>query len=100
MKTFIYKTNQYLLERYPTIWNTRLVWMLLAAVTLHLLFFVFGFFTLTNPEMLQERRVTNLFFENGSIFLSVIISILVVVTWIIYMFKNNAFKNFYPIIFY
>ena len=96
MKTFIYKTNQYLLERYPTIWNTRLVWMLLAAVTLHLLFFVFGFFTLTNPEMLQERRVTNLFFENGSIFLSVIISILLVVTWIIYMFRNNAFKNFYP----
>lgn len=96
MKKFIYKTNQYLLERYPTIWNTRLVWMLLAAATLHLLFFVFGFFTLTNPEMLQERRVTNLFFENGSIFLSVIISILLVVTWIIYMFKNNAFKNFYP----
>nr|WP_321228301.1 hypothetical protein [uncultured Psychroserpens sp.] len=96
MKNFIYKTNQYLLERYPTIWNARLVWMLLSALILHLIFFVFGFFTLSNPEMLQERNVTTLFFENGSIFLSVIISILLLVAWIIYMFKNNAFKNFYP----
>ena len=96
MKKFIYKTNQYLLERYPTIWNTRLVWMLLSAIILHLIFFVFGFFTLSNPEMLQERNVTSLFFENGSIFLSVIISILLLVAWLIYMLKNNAFKNFYP----
>lgn len=96
MKNFIYKTNQYLLERYPTIWNTRLVWMLLSAATLHLIFFVFGFFTLSNPEMLQERYVKDIFFDNGSIFLSVIISILLLVAWLIYMFKNNAFKNFYP----
>ena len=96
MKNFIYKTNQYLLERYPTIWNTRLVWMLLSALILHLIFFVFGFFTLSNPEMLQERYVKDIFFENGSVFLSIIISTLLLVAWLIYMFKNNAFKNFYP----
>ncbi|WP_052466911.1 hypothetical protein [Psychroserpens damuponensis] len=96
MKKFIYKTNQYLLERYPTIWNTKLVWMLSLAFILHLLFFVFGLFTLANPKMLQERHVKSIFFENGSIFLSIVISILLIVAWVIYMFKNNAFKNFYP----
>lgn len=96
MKAFIYKTNQYLLERYPTIWNTRLIWMLLAAVLLHLIFFVFGFFSLTNPKILHERNITTLFFDNGTVFLSSIISILLFVAWLIYMFKNNAFKNFYP----
>ena len=96
MKKFIYKTNQYLLERYPTIWNTKLVWMLSIAFILHLIFFVFGLFTLVNPSMLQERYVVNIFFENGTIFLSVVISILLLVAWLIYMFKNNAFKNFYP----
>ncbi len=96
MKTFIHKINQYLLERFPTIWNTRLVWMLLAALLLHAVFFVFGVFTLSNPEMLHERYVSMIFFENGSVFLSSIISVLLIVGWLIYMFKNNAFKNFYP----
>jgi hypothetical protein len=96
MKKFINKTNQYLLERFPTIWNTRLVWMLLSAVVLHLFFFVFGYFTLSNPEILQERHIIDIFFENGTVFLSTIISVLLLVGWVIYMFKNNGFKNFYP----
>ncbi|WP_052184210.1 hypothetical protein [Psychroserpens sp. Hel_I_66] len=96
MKKFIYKTNQYLLERYPTIWNTKLVWMLSIALVLHLIFFVFGLFTLVNPKMLQDSNVEYIFFENGSIFLSIVISILLVVAWLINMFKNNGVKNFYP----
>ena len=64
MKKFIYKTNQYLLERYPTIWNTKLVWMLSIALVLHLIFFVFGLFTLVNPKMLQDSNVEYIFFEN------------------------------------
>lgn len=96
MKTVIHKINQYLLENYPTIWNTRLVWMLSTALLLHLVFFVFGVFTLSNPEMLHDRYVGMIFFENGTVFLSSIISILLIVGWLIYMFKNNAFKSFYP----
>jgi len=96
MKKFIHNTNQYLLERFPTVWNTRLVWMLLSALILHFIFFVFGFFTLSNPKMLHERNAISIFFENGTVFLSTIISVLMLVSWLIYMFKNNAFKNFYP----
>ncbi|OUS01929.1 hypothetical protein A9Q86_04570 [Flavobacteriales bacterium 33_180_T64] len=96
MKAFIFKTNQYLLERFPLLWNTRFIWMLLVASLLHLVFFVFGFFTLSNPKLLQERYITSIFYENGTVFLSSIISILLIVVWLIYMFKNNGFKNFYP----
>lgn len=96
MKNFIYQTNRYLIERHPTIWNTKLFWMLSIAAILHLLFFVFGFFTLANPRMLQERNVQSIFFENGTVFLSIVISILLLVGWLIYLLKNNAFKNFYP----
>ncbi len=96
MKTFIYKINQYLIERYPNVWNTRLVWMLGSAIILHALFFLFGLLTLTDPKTLQQRAVDTLFFTNGMIYLSVIISILLSVVWVIHLFKNNAFKNFYP----
>ncbi|MEM6517351.1 MAG: hypothetical protein AAF688_14300, partial [Bacteroidota bacterium] len=96
MKSFIYKVNQYLIERYPNIWNTRLVWMLSASLIVHVLFFVFGLATLTNPETLQDRGAEDIFFKNGSIFLSIIITILLFVVWLIYLFKNNGFKSFYP----
>ncbi|MUU78244.1 hypothetical protein [Winogradskyella endarachnes] len=96
MKKFIYKTNQYLLERYPTIWNTRLVWMLLSALLLHLLFFVVGFLSLTNPELLHEYNTKDIFFKNGAVYFTTMVSILLLVGWLIYMFKNNGFKNFYP----
>ncbi len=96
MKKFIYKTNQHLLERYPLLWNTKAVWMLATALILHICFFLFGLTALMNPETLHDRSAFYIFFENGSVFFSIMISILMLVIWLIYLFKNNAFKNFYP----
>lgn len=96
MNNFIYKTNQYLLERYPIIWNTKILWMLLITVVLHVLFFVFGYLSLSNPESLQGYNASDVFFENGGFLISIILSILLIVFWLIMMFKNNAFKSFYP----
>lgn len=96
MKKIIYRTNQHLLERYPLIWNTKAIWMLSISIILHIFFYVFGFISLTNPESLHNRRADSIFFENGAVFFSVMISILMLVIWLIYLFKNNAFKSFYP----
>lgn len=96
MKKFIYNTNQYLLERYPNVWNTKVVWVLGAALILHLIFFLIGFISLTNKYLLQERRAIDNFFENGTVFLGIMVSIILLVVWLINMFKNNSFKNFYP----
>ncbi|WP_303316012.1 hypothetical protein Q4Q34_13265 [Flavivirga abyssicola] len=96
MKKFIHKTNQYLLENHPLVWNTKLLWVLALALILHGLFFVFGFLAITNPEVLHEYSAKSIFFENGTIYISIIISILTLVLWLIFLFKNNAFKSFYP----
>lgn len=96
MKKFIYKTNQYLLENHPIIWNTKLVWVLLSSLVLHILFFIFGLLAITNPEILHEYGAKSIFFENGTIFISIILSILILVIWLVFLFKNNAFKSFYP----
>ncbi len=96
MKKHIQNINAYLLERYPLIWNTRLFWMLSIAVVLHLIFFCFGYLTLTDVTLLHESNAEDLYFDNGTVYLTAIISILILVTWLIFMFKNNSFKNFYP----
>lgn len=93
----IYKFNQYLLEKYPTIWNTKIIWMVLAGIVIHILFFIIGYFSHVNPVSLQKFEVKDDYFRDGMIFIHLIISILMIVGWLIMMFKNNAFKNFYPL---
>lgn len=95
MKT-INKFNQYLLEKYPTIWNTKLVWMLLSAFIIHLLFYIAGYFSHSDPKSLQHTNALYDYFDDGVIFIHIIISLLMLVVWLVMMFKNNAFKNHYP----
>ena len=45
--------NKYLLERYPTIWNTHIVWVLPLALLAQVLFFIGGF-CLINDDMLKD----------------------------------------------
>lgn len=92
----INKFNQFLLEKYPTIWNTKIVWMLLAGIIVHLLFFIIGYVSHINPKSLQTTNVTDDYYRDGIILVHLIISILIIVGWLIMMFKNNSFKNFYP----
>ncbi|GEN76941.1 hypothetical protein [Chryseobacterium hagamense] len=92
----INKFNQYLLEKYPTVWNTKIVWMLLAGIVIHILFFIIGYVSHADPSSLQKQEVKDDYFRDGMIFIHLIISVLMIVGWLIMMLKNNAFKNFYP----
>jgi len=88
--------NRYLLEKYPAVWNTKIVWMLLAGIVIHLFFFTVGYVSHADPASLQKMDVKDDYFRDGMIFIHLIISVLMIVGWLIMMFKNNAFKNFYP----
>lgn len=90
------KINQNLLERYPSIWNTKIVWILSIAFCVHLLFFVIGLLSHSNPTSLQNYYVLDDYFNSGLVLANIVISILLLVGWLVYMFKNNSFKNFYP----
>lgn len=96
MKSYITKINQQLLEKYPNIWNTKIVWMIGISAIVHMFFFLFGLLSLINVELLHERNANSNFFDNGAVFFSIIITILLLVVWLLNLFKNNAFKAFYP----
>lgn len=93
---FINKINNYLIERYPTIWNTKIVWMLTINVIIHVLFYIIGYVSHRNPVSLQSNRVIEDYFSSGLILVHIILSMLLLVGWLVSMFKNNGFKNFYP----
>ncbi len=97
MQQKIKNFNRYLLEHYPAAWNTKIVWMLLSGMMIHVIFFFIGYISHADPKSLHKFNVMDDYFSDGMIFIHLIISILMIVGWLILMFKNNAFKNFYPV---
>ena len=89
--------NKYLLERYPTIWNTHIVWVLPLALLAQVLFFIGGF-CLINDDMLKDDYYSiHSSYEGIPLILNLIVSVLLLVGWLIYLFRNNALQHFYPL---
>ncbi|MBZ4189583.1 hypothetical protein [Niabella beijingensis] len=96
MKNFIQRVNHYFLERYPLLWNTRVYWMLGYCVLVHGCFYLMGYNVFKNTELFKHYNAPELFVENGALLFSIIVSVLILVVWLLVLFRNNAFKNFYP----
>ena len=90
------KIEQYLLERYPSLWNTKVVWLLGIALCAHLFFFLFGFFSVNEEDFSTKYFGTIEKFFPIAFLLNFVISTLLLVGWLVQMSKNNAFKHFYP----
>lgn len=88
------KLNQYLLTHYPLLWNTRVVQVLLVNAIIHLLFFLAGWASVSSNN-LQVRNYY--FYGGGLIVFSVLCSIVVLIGWLIFYLRNNAFKSFYQL---
>jgi len=90
------KINQYLVSHYPLVWNTRLVWVLLANAILHLLFFLSGY---GGMELADLKKHYYLWGVGGGSLMStsVLSSLLVLIVWLVFYLRNNAFKSHYPI---
>ena len=89
--------KKYLLERFPLVWNTHLIWALPLILATHLFFFLWGFATITDENMSNYSFGLENHFEGLPMVMSFIIIVLMLVGWFIRLFKNNAFKRFYPV---
>ena len=95
----INKIQKYLLIHYPTLWNIRLVPIMLLVVMLHALFFSISF-VISAIDFEDTYYSTYMsIFDNGSWMLyvsSILVGILVLIGWLVNYSRNNALKNFYP----
>lgn len=96
MNNFVTRVNNYLLERDAVVWNSKLVWILPIACGIHLLFFLTGYFSLSIRGALADSSIAYNIAGSQVYMFSILISILIIVLWLIQLFKNNAFKSFYP----
>lgn len=92
----INKINKYLLENYPLIWNTRLFWMIAINILVHILFFIIGFNAVNNLDDLKDNySLESFFYDSSALYYNFLISIFILIIWILFYVRNNAFKNLY-----
>lgn len=93
----INKIQQYLRLHHSIIWNIRLVPMLLILLGVHLFFFMISYLSseISFEDTYYYRSA--IFDSNGLLYVSsVLVGILLLIGWLIFYMRNNAFNNFYP----
>lgn len=80
-----------ILLKYPLIWNTKFVPMLIIGVLFNLLYFGVGFLN-GNIDFSGKRNYDG---ETTAIMFGILLSILTAIVWLVFYFKNNALKSFY-----
>lgn len=88
------RIDRYLLTHHPLVWNLRLHWVLPALLVLHVLFYLAG---LAEPQRLTRLNYMATSFPPVATSLAVLLGVLVVIGWLIFYLRNNAFKSFYPV---
>jgi len=85
-----------LLLKHPLVWNLKIIPLTTLAIALHIVFLILGYFN----GQLNFTETGNEYTGNGAdvtiIFFAVLISILSIILWCVYYFKNNGLKSFYP----
>lgn len=80
----------------PLLWNIKILPVLFAMGIINLIYFLIGY--LAFPIDFKETSNTHNFIEEWPIYLSsVVISMVFLILWLVFYFKNNPFKAFYPI---
>ncbi len=90
------KLNRYLLTHHPLVWNTRLLTVLAVNLFIHLFFFLIGYGSVNARELFEYSDMYEV--GGGNLFgLSILCSLLVLIVWLIFYLRNNAFKSHYRI---
>lgn len=81
-----------LLLKYPLLWNTKFVPMLIIGIIYHILYFILGYaegsidFTGKTYDTNNEVAIN---------FFGFLLSLIIIILWIVYYLRNNSFKALY-----
>ena len=90
------KIQNHLLLHHPLLWNLKIVPVLAISIAIQIIFFTIGYvdgtvdFSRNYGEYLYDVTPAIV------IFFSIVIGLFLFIIWIVFYFRNNAFKAFYP----
>jgi hypothetical protein len=93
---FFRSIDTYLLERFPILWHSKLVYLLAAGLVIWLGFYGAGY-ALTDLALIRNSSLNDYFFESYTVVIHIVLSIIVLCFWALAFFKKNAVRHFYPL---
>ena len=88
--------QKYLLINQPLLWNLKIVPVAFYMAIFHIIFFILGYINGAINFTESEDHYDYNQNQGIIIFFSVLVSILTLVLWLVFYFKNNSLKSFYP----
>lgn len=91
------KLQNDLLLKHPLLWNIKIVPVLVITLTLHIIFFGIGY--VSGGVNFHETGFDYFSYDDSEgvvATFSILISLLVLIVWLVYYFRNNAYKSYYP----
>ncbi len=90
------KLDLFLLEKFPLLWHTKLLYACFFSVVTSLLFYLWGF-VFTNESNII-RLSGNLYFEKSNAMLCLfILDAIFIIIWALSFYRKSAVKNLYPL---
>ena len=88
--------NELLLKR-PLLWNLKVVPAIIATLVFHIIFFIIGF---VNGAIDFSEDDSRYYDNTGPVIVvfSILLAVLFVVVWLVFYFRNNAYKSYYPLV--
>ena len=90
------KLDTYILERYPIIWHSKVIYMLFAGILMWIGYFLIGY-GITDIEFLKTEEIDEYFFESATLGFHCFLTIILLTVWALYFFKKNAIRHYYPL---
>jgi hypothetical protein len=94
---FFRSIDTYLLERFPILWHSKLVYLLFAGIVFALLFFGAGHVLTDLDAMKQVYNLGDYYGDSYAVLFHVILTLIVLCFWALAFFKKNAVRHFYPL---
>ncbi|GHT31502.1 hypothetical protein FACS189434_01370 [Bacteroidia bacterium] len=90
------KIQQYLLLHHPLVWNTKIVPVLALTLAINALAFVVGYSSTTFENLTSYYSYDDYSNYPLLLFFTVLSGLVILVLWLVFYARNNAFREFYP----
>lgn len=92
----IKQLDRFLLERFPLIWHTKIVYVLFFSVITSLFFYIWGV-TYTTNYLINNFSVSRFIEHSNAMLFLVILWLIGIIVWSLSFFRKSAIRHFYPL---
>lgn len=90
------KLDIFLLEKFPLLWHTKLLYALFFSLIISILFYLWGY-SFTNEFYINRFSESSYFERSNALLCFLIVNAIFIIIWALSFYRKSAVKNLYPL---